>query len=109
MSLDYVKKLTADNEIVETIYENIEQRLLDRLSKADIKFVPKQLEYIVDEATILRFNRVGSEGMKSESVEGHSVSYVDGDVLDPYESAINDYLESLEPEPDRKKGVVYFL
>ena len=30
MSLDYVKKLTAENEIVETIYENIEQRLLDR-------------------------------------------------------------------------------
>ena len=109
MSLDYVKKLTADNEIVETIYENIEQRLLDRLSVAKIEFIPAQLEYIVDEATILRFNRIGSEGMKSESVEGHSVTYDIGDVLDLYESAIQDYLESLEPEPDRKKGVVYFL
>ena len=109
MSLDYVKKLTADNEVVEMIYANIEQRLLDRLSVAKIEFVPAQLEYIVDEATILRFNRVGSEGMKSESVEGHSVTYDMGDVLDLYESAIQDYLESLEPEPDRKKGVVYFL
>ena len=109
MSLDYVKKLTADNEVVEMIYANIEQRLLDRLSVAKIEFIPAQLEYIVDEATILRFNRVGSEGMKSESVEGHSVTYDMGDVLDPYESSIQDYLDSLEPEPDRKKGVVYFL
>ena len=109
MSLDYVKKLTADNEIVETIYENIEQRLLDRLSVAKIEFIPAQLEYIVDEATILRFNRVGSEGMKSESVEGHSVTYIDGDELAPYESAIVAYLEAQEPEPPRKPGVVYFL
>ena len=109
MSLDYVKKLTTDNEIVETIYENIEQRLLDRLSVAKIEFIPAQLEYIVDEATILRFNRVGSEGMKSESVEGHSVTYDMSDVLDSYESAINDYLEGLKPDDGRKKGVVYFL
>ena len=109
MSLDYVKKLTADNEQVEAIYDHIEQRLLDRLSVAKIEFIPAQLEYIVDEATILRFNRVGSEGMKSESVEGHSVTYDMSDVLDPYESAINDYLEGLKPDDGRKKGVVYFL
>ena len=106
MSLDYVKKLTTDNEVVELIYQRMEERLLERLGT---QIIPRQLEWIVEEATIERFNRVGSEGMKSESVEGHSVTYDMGDVLDPYESAIQDYLDSLEPEPDRKKGVVYFL
>ena len=106
MSLDYVKSLTGDNPQVEAIYNAIAERLLIRLDETEI---PLSLEYVVDEATIRRFNRIGSEGMKSESVEGHSVTYDMGDVLDPYESAIQDYLDSLEPEPDKKKGVVYFL
>ena len=106
MSLDYVKQLTGDNPQVEAIYNAIAERLLIRLDETEI---PLSLEYVVDEATIRRFNRIGSEGMKSESVEGHSVTYDMSDVLDPYESAINDYLEGLKPDDGRKKGVVYFL
>ena len=106
MSLDYVKQLTGDNPQVEAIYNAIAERLLIRLDETEI---PLSLEYVVDEATIRRFNRIGSEGMKSESVEGHSVTYIDGDELAPYESAIVAYLEAQEPEPPRKPGVVYFL
>ena len=106
MSLDYVKSLTGDNPQVEAIYNAIAERLLIRLDETEI---PLSLEYVVDEATIRRFNRIGSEGMKSESVEGHSVTYIDGDELAPYESAIVAYLEAREPEPPRKPGVVYFL
>ena len=106
MSLDYVKQLTGDNPQVEAIYNAIAERLLIRLDETK---VPLSLEYVVDEATIRRFNRIGSEGMKSESVEGHSVTYIDEDELAPYESAIVAYLEAQEPEPPRKPGVVYFL
>ena len=106
MSLDYVKQLTGDNPQVEAIYNAIAERLLIRLDETEI---PLSLEYVVDEATIRRFNRIGSEGMKSESVEGHSVTYLDEDELAPYESAIVAYLEEQEPEPPRKPGVVYFL
>ena len=105
MSLDYVKSLTGDNPQVEVIYNNIAERLLHRIKDTEI---PVELEYIVDEATIRRFNRIGSEGMKSESVEGHSVTYIDGDELEPYESVIVAYLEALLPD-ERKRGVVYFL
>ena len=105
MSLDYVKSLTGDNPQVEAIYNNIAERLLHRIKDTEI---PAELEYIVDEATIRRFNRIGSEGMKSESVEGHSVTYIDGDELEPYESVIVAYLEALLPD-ERKRGVVYFL
>ncbi len=105
MSLEYVKSLTGDNPQVEVIHNNIAERLLHRIKDTE---VPLELEYIVDEATIRRFNRIGSEGMKSESVEGHSVTYIDEDELAPYESAIVAYLEALLPD-ERKKGVVYFL
>ena len=106
MSLDYVKSLTGDNPQVEVIYNNIAERLLHRIKDTEI---PLELEYIVEEATIRRFNRIGSEGMKSESVEGHSVTYIDGDELAPYETAIVAYLEAQEPDDKRKPGVVYFL
>ena len=106
MSLDYVKQLTGDNPQVEAIYNAIAERLLIRLDETK---VPSSLEYVVDEATIRRFNRIGSEGMKSESVEGHSVTYIEGDELAPYESAIVAYLEEQEPDDKRKPGVVYFL
>ena len=106
MSLDYVKSLTGDNPQVEAIYNAIAELLLIRLDETK---VPLSLEYVVDEATIRRFNRIGSEGMKSESVEGHSVTYLDEDELAPYESAIVAYLEEQEPDDKRKPGVVYFL
>ena len=106
MSLEYVKSLTGDNPQVEAIYSKIAERLLHRIKNTEI---PLGLEYIVEEATIRRFNRIGSEGMKSESVEGHSVTYLDEDELAPYESAIVAYLDAQEPEPPRKSGVVYFL
>ena len=106
MSLEYVKSLTGDNPQVEAIYSKIAERLLHRIKETEI---PLELEYIVDEATIRRFNRIGSEGMKSESVEGHSVTYLDEDELAPYESAIVAYLEAQEPDDKRKPGVVYFL
>ena len=107
MSLDYVKSLTGDNPQVEVIYDNITERLLHRIKDTE---VPLELEYIVDEATIRRFNRIGSEGMKSERVEGHAVTYEEtDDPLMPYESAIAAYLEAQETDDKRKPGVVYFI
>ena len=100
MSLEYVKSLTGDNPQVEVIYNNIAERLLHRIKDTEI---PVELEYIVEEATIKRFNRIGSEGMSSESVEGHSVTFEDnGDPLAPYEKAIAIYLgEDDENKPRR--------
>lgn len=52
--------------------------------------VPKTLNWIVIEMSIKRYNRIGSEGMKSESVDGTSVSYEE-DELENYYSHLNDY------------------
>ena len=38
---------------------------------------PKELEFVLVELAIQRFNRIGSEGISSESVDGKSVSYED--------------------------------
>lgn len=41
--------------------------------------VPEELEYIVLEVSIIRFNKIGSEGMKSQAVEGESMTFDDND------------------------------
>lgn len=40
---------------------------------------PEELEHIILEAAVIRFNRIGSEGLSSHTVEGESLSFVDND------------------------------
>ena len=109
MSLENTKTLLGvDNERVDVIYDQFEKRLLRRLqrSKSDIESIPVELEYILTECTIARYNRIGSEGMTSESMDGHSASYVDTDISD-YEDEIKDYLQ--DGLATGKRGKVTFL
>lgn len=75
--------------ILVDIVDLAEQHLKAKLRK-DV--IPEQLRYILFEVSVIRYNRMGSEGMKSETIEGHSVNYVDDD-FKPYESVIADYRE----------------
>lgn len=109
MSIKTVKTLIGvDNEQVTTIHTMVSERLLRRLqrSKKDIKEIPDELNYIVTEVTIARYNRIGSEGMTSESMDGHSANYEVVELSD-FESDIQDYLD--EYDAGTKRGKVRFL
>lgn len=67
------------------IIENVSSHLEALLGKE----IPAELNFIIEEITIRRFNRLGTEGMKSESVEGHNVTFYDlEDEFKPYEKII---------------------
>ena len=109
MSLIETKTLLGvDNERVDVIYGMYEKRLIRRIQRysPDTDTIPKELDYIVTECAIARYNRIGSEGMDSESMDGHSASYVDKDLSD-YEDDILDYLG--DDAVGSKRGVVRFL
>lgn len=67
--------------------------------------VPKELSYIALEVAVKRIRRLGSEGLASEAVEGHSRTFesVASDFSE-YMSDIDAYLESLNPKKDSYKG-----
>ncbi len=67
---------TSQDEKLESIISLTSARLASLLGTDG---VPKEMEYIAVEASIRRFNRIGSEGMKSHDVEGESVAYRDDD------------------------------
>ena len=79
------------------------QRLCLLLGGADE--VPEQLEYIVVEVAAIRFNRIGSEGLTSHSVDGESMSFTD-DEFAGYNDEIQAYIST---QGENKTGKVRFI
>ena len=65
------------DEQLELILANTGERL--KLLLGGVSEIPEALAYIVVEVAVARFNRIGSEGMSSHSVEGESISFSDDD------------------------------
>ncbi|WP_339165377.1 phage head-tail connector protein [Siminovitchia sp. FSL W7-1587] len=87
--------------VLNIIIENVKSHLKALLGKD----IPTELHFIVEEISIRRFNRLGAEGMKSESVEGHNTNFYDlKDEFVPYESIIAAHKDPSE-KPGRGKVV----
>ena len=67
--------------------------------------VPDDLKYIVTDVSIMRFNRIGSEGLSSHSVEGESLFFA-SNYFEPYMDDIQSYLNA---QKEATKGKVRFL
>ena len=75
------------------------QRLLGGLKP------PESMNDIILEVAVARYNRIGSEGLSSHTVEGESMSFTD-DEFKPYMQEIQDYLDAQQAV---KKGKVRFI
>lgn len=91
------------DDVLNIIIENVTSHLQGMLDKS----VPLELNFIVEEISVRRYNRIGTEGMKSETVEGHNVTFYDlKDEFVPYITIINNHKES-PGKPGR--GKVLFI
>lgn len=66
---------------------------------------PEELDHIILDVAIIRYNKIGSEGLSSHTVEGESQSFSSGD-FDGYMDEIQAYLDSQETAI---RGKVRFL
>ncbi|QTJ54272.1 phage head-tail connector protein [Dolosigranulum pigrum] len=71
--------------LLELIIELTRDQLLALLGRED---VPEEIQFIVVEVAVKRFNRLGSEGMSSEAIEGHTMQYYASD-FEQYDALIN--------------------
>lgn len=91
------------DEVLDILMSNVRSHLKGLLGKE----VPEHLEFIVEEITVRRFNRLGTEGMKTESVEGHSVTFYElTDEFVPYQSIIE---ANKDDSGNSQRGRVMFL
>lgn len=106
--LDEVKILLSisddkQDKLIEKIIKNTEKRLINMLPDG-VDSVPDELSYIVEDVAIKRYNRIGAEGMSSESIEGRSSTFQESD-FDEYLSDI----ERVYPIDSSKRGEVLFF
>ena len=93
MLLNRVKTLLDlgyDNNNDGLIYEIVEITKAKILNYINEKELPKELEFILIELAIERFNKIGSEGIASESIDGKNVSYDDS--FENYKVYLDDYI-----------------
>lgn len=69
--------------------------------------VPSELEYIVVEVSVKRYNKIGSEGVSSHSVEGESMAWSDDDFKE-YQDEIQSWIE-LNDDSSTGRGNIQFL
>ena len=86
-------------------------KLILDATKQRLKFLlgglepPEEMEYIILDVSVIRFNRIGSEGLSSHTVEGESLSWSENDFAG-YMDDIQSYLDS---QQEARKGKVKFL
>ena len=90
MLLNRIKTLLQINDNDELIYEIVEITKEKILNYINEKELPKELEFILIELAIERFNKIGSEGIASESIDGKNVSYDDS--FENYKIYLDDYI-----------------
>ena len=66
---------------------------------------PESLDYIIRDVAIIRFNKIGSEGMGSHTVEGESISFTEND----FASFADDIQAFLDTQKESTRGRVRFL
>ena len=90
MLLNRVKILlgiSENDELVHEIIELTKDKILNYINKTEL---PYELEFVLVELAIKRYNRIGSEGIASESVDGKSVSYEND--FEGYKHYLDDYM-----------------
>ena len=90
MLLNRIKTLlgvTDNDELIYEITELTKSKILNYINETEL---PNELEFVLVELAIQRYNRIGSEGIASESVDGKSVSYED--VFENYKPYLDDYI-----------------
>lgn len=104
--IEQIKQLLGDIEgkdsLLETIVTLTENRLKLLLG---VDEVPFELEYIVVNISVSRFNKIGSEGVSSHSVGGESMNFNAND-FDEFSDDIDAWKEA---HAETKVGKVRFL
>ncbi len=81
---------TDQDQLIENIIESTKLKLAMKINLSPEE-VPESLSFIIIEVAIKQYNYIGSEGYKSESVEGHSIT-VQEDFFAEYNEMLYDYI-----------------
>ena len=82
---------TVNEDQVVSIIDLVKAQLIVRINEEE---VPDNLDYVVVNVSVARYNQIGDEGKSSMTVEGESASWLT-DLFAPYEKDIRAYLDNM--------------
>lgn len=94
--------IDGEDKRLALIVADVTAQLKNRLGGID---PPESLDYIIRGVSISRYNKIGSEGLTSHTVEGESLTFAASD-FDEYADDIQAFLET---QKESAKGKVRFL
>lgn len=94
--------IDGEDKRLTLIVADVTAQLKNRLGGID---PPESLDYIIRGVSISRYNKIGSEGLTSHTVEGESMTFAASD-FDEYADDIQAFLET---QKESAKGKVRFL
>lgn len=93
---------TSRDSLLELLISTAKARLKTLLGGVE---PPDSLSYIVRDVAIIRFNKIGSEGVDSHTVEGESMTFTEDDF-----SQFKDEIQAfLDTQKGSARGKVRFL
>mgnify|MGYP003571256727 CR=1 FL=1 len=107
--LEHIKLLlgftdNAKDELLNYIISVTSARLAILLG---LSTVPEALSYIVEEVSVVRYNRIASEGLEHHAVEGETQIFYESDFTG-YTDDISAWLAA-QDDPENGKGRLRFL
>lgn len=90
------------DDLLELIIRNTTSRLKLLIGGID---PPEELNHVITDVSIMRFNRIGSEGLTGHTVEGESLQFRDDDFA-PYSEDVEAFLRTQQTSA---RGKVRFL
>ncbi|GAC46146.1 phage head-tail connector protein [Pediococcus acidilactici] len=97
----------SKDELLQLILDNTSASLKIKLHRKASETVPDELNYILLEVAVRRFNRLKNEGMANYSQEGESITF-NSDDFDDFKDDIVDWLADQEDKPT-SLGKVSFI
>ncbi len=109
-NLKVLLAMEGDNSrdtLLNLILQNTEASLKIKLHRKATDDIPAELNYILLEVAVRRFNRFKNEGMTNYSQEGETITFKDSD-FDDFLDDIADWLSDEEDKPT-SLGKVSFI
>lgn len=108
MLTEIKRTLEITDTVLDSQLNDFIKRITDRLLlRLGAPTLPVELQFIVVECTVKRFNLKGNEGMASYSQEGESITY--SNLLDEYKDDIALWVRAQDKLVDADIGVVRFI
>ena len=93
MTLDNIKillSLTEDNSQDEILTVLLSNAVYTIMLYLDVNEMPQELNFIAEQMTVVKFRRIGAEGIDTEKIDVLSTKYVKDDIK-PFKELLDTY------------------